>query len=162
MIKKITFLFSTVASFIILIMFFIYVSKTGAYDEFMYARSKISAAASLACGIENTLEGFTADEKTAIFKIPSINSDNIIMPDFFDHCAVVLSNNILMFSIIPSPGTGRKHLTLYYKNFPSCVFNSSGNILEFTCMIRGINFQNYSSVIPDFLPVPEKGKDIFK
>jgi hypothetical protein len=162
MIKKIIFLFSIAASSVILVIFFMYVSKTGAYDEFMYARSKISAASSLACGIENTLEGFTADEKTAIFKIPSITSDNMIIPGYFDYCAVVLSNNILIFSIIPSPSTDRKHLTLYYKNFPPCVFNSSGNILEFTCVIRGISFQDYSSVIPDFLPVPEKGKGILK
>jgi len=84
------------------------------------------------------------------------------MPDFFDYCVVTMSSRILMFSLIPSPSTGRIHKTLYYRNFPYCVFNTSGNMLEFTCSIRGVNFQNYSSVIPDFLPIPEKGTDVFQ
>jgi hypothetical protein len=161
-VKKTIFFISCAATAAVLAVFFSYVSKIAAYDGFMSARSKISSAAGLACAFEVNLQALSANESTAIIKIPSINSDGMIVPDFFDYCAVTMSNRILMFSLIPSPSTARKHKTLYYKNFPSCTFNTSGNMLEFTYSIHGVNFQHYSSVIPDFLPIPEKGTDIFQ
>ena len=160
--KKIIFILSCAATVAILILFFSCISKFTAYDGFMRARSKISGATGLACALEDTLGGLKADANTAIIKIPSVNLDGTIMPENFDHCAITISGHILMFSMIPSPATGRKHRTIYYRDFPECALNSSGNVLEFTCSIGGVNFQQFSSVLPDFLPVPEKGTDIFK
>ena len=146
----------------IYVFFFIYTQKIWAFNEFTKAGSIISRAASLACGIEETLEGLSANDRTAIIRIPSINTEHTLIPGLFDLCVMIRSNNILMFSVIPSPGTGRKHKTIYYRDFPQSAFNTSGNMLEFTCSVRGVNFQHFSSFIPDNLPVPEKGEDIFR
>ena len=160
--KNTIFILSCAATAVILALFFLCISRFSAYDGFTRARSKITKAAGLACAIEDNLGGLRANENTAIIKIPSINPAGMIMPDNFDHCAITVSNRILMFSLVPSPMTGRKHKTLYYRDFPACALNSAGNVLEFTCSIGGVNFQQYSSVLPDFLPVPDKGEDIFR
>jgi hypothetical protein len=162
MLKKSVYLFSGSVSAALFIAFFVCVHKIDAYENFMYARSKIASAARLACGIESTYGPLSANEKTAILRIPSVNSAGIIMPDSFDRCVIMLSDNILLFSVVPAASSGRKHKTLYYRNFPPCVLNSSGNMLEFSCRIRGIDFQNYSSVSPDFLPVSDRETEVFR
>lgn len=162
MIKKFIFLISFALTISTLIMFFINVHKIGTFNDFIRAREKISNAAALACGIEETLEGLTANENTAIIKMPSIGPAGSIMPGQYDYCVMIRSNNILMFSIMPAQGTSRKHRTLYYKDFPECAFNTSGNILEFTCTVRGKVFQHFSSFLPDILPVPEQGEEVFR
>lgn len=162
MARKWAFIVSSLLTAVLLIFFFVYVYRIGSFNGFTAARSKISKAAALAAGIEEALENLSADENTAIITIPSISPENMVIPDKFDHCVMIRSNNILMFSMIPAEGTARKHRTLYYKNFPPCAFNTSGNMLEFTCTIRGKTFQHFSSVIPGMLPVPDKGEDMFR
>lgn len=162
MLKKMIFILSSLATAVTLFFFFVYVNRTVTFNDFTKARSKISNAAALASGIEESLENLTAGENTAIIKMPSLNDEGTIITASSDYCVMIRSNNILMFSIVPSPGTGRKHKTLYYRDFPVSAFNTSGNMLEFTCTIRGKVFQHFSAFIPGLLPVPQKGEDIFK
>lgn len=139
----------------VFVFFVSYAIKIQSYDEFMKINSKLSKASTLACGLELSYGTLFADDNTAIFKLPSLNSSKVIIQGAYDYCTAVMQGRLLMLSIIPSENSLRKHVTIYYKNLPEIVFNTSGNFIELNCKINNTLYQSFFTVNPSVIHVPD-------